>query len=806
MRLIVALSLLISYAATGQTFTDIAAAQNVNSVQYAPQHYANGMSFYDFDEDGWDDLTYPMNNDSIAFYRNVNGNFEQIPSMVYAPGEVRQMCWVDYDDDGDLDFCVTFDDIGIRLYQNDGTFTMTDVTAAANLSVLPFTGYGFSFADVDADGDLDLYVAIYESTASTASPNPNLFYENLGNGTFQEVAAAWGIDDGLNTSFQPVWFDFDNDFDLDLHLINDRPAHVDAFFVNDGSTVLTDQASSIGILNQWQSPMSLSVADYDNDGYQDVFKTDIATGLPFNGVYDYYKLFRNQNGSFFQNVAGPLGLETINFGWGSVWVDYNNDGYEDLYVATGEIDSTLTVKTSLLYRNNGGAGFIDDTDSILSNVYNVAYCPVKGDIDNDGFYDIVVVNHGIAPSVLQNSGENSGNKNHYIKVTPVGIQSNKQAIGTVFKVYAGGMCQTQTVFCGSDLCAQHSQHKIFGTGPSLMVDSLIAYFPSGIVTKMYNLPVDTSYVVEEKATIGLDFIQGPGGLTVCDGDTALIGMPGLYNYQWNTGATTSHITVTTTGTYSFEAENATGDTIYISEPEFVYFEPQINAISIVTQPPCGDDSAGVIQLLPTQSQLVDSILWSNGEVGNTIDSLSPGMYTYTIVSYNGCLSTDSVEIIGTPAFTAQPFTSPVTDQSLGSVTFNIWGGSAPFEFYMDTVQVGQTITDLAAGTYDVTIIDASGCEVIVSFTINDESSASLTEMNEDELRTFVSQGACFVCADKSLLGSEISVIDMTGKRVLNWTWTESDACTQQSANLAEGFYQVQITNNGSTSVKNLVVR
>ena len=802
MRLIIALSVLISFTSMGQTFTDIAAAQNVTSVQYAPQHYANGMSFYDFDEDGWDDLTYPMNNDSIAFYRNVNGNFVQIPSMVYAPGAVRQMCWVDYDDDGDLDFCVTFDDIGIRLYQNDGAFNMTEVTDAANLAITPFTGYGFSFADPDADGDLDLYVAIYESSASTTSPIPNLFYENLGNGTFQEVSAAWGIDDGLNTSFQPVWFDFDNDLDLDLHLINDRPAHVDAFYVNDGSTVLTNQASTMGILNQWMSPMSLSVADYDNDGYQDIFKTDIATGLPFNGIYDYYKLFRNQNGSFFQDVAGPLGLETINFGWGSVWVDYNNDGYEDLYVATGDIDSLLTVKTSLLFKNDGGTGFVNETDSILSNVYNVAYCPVKGDIDNDGFYDLVVVNHGIAPSVLSNSG----NKNHYIKVTPVGIQSNKQAIGTVFKVYAGGMCQTQTVFCGSDLCAQHSQHKIFGTGNALIVDSLVAYFPSGIVTKMYNLPVDSSYVVEEKVTIGLNFFPGQGAVTVCDGDSAEIGVPGLYNYQWNTGETTSHITVTSSGTYSFEAENATGDTLYISDPEFVYFEPSLNAISIVTQPPCGDDSSGVIQLLPTQSQLVDSILWSNGELGNMIDSLSPGMYTYTLVSINGCLSTDSVEIVGTPSFNVQPFTTSVTDQSLGSVTFNIWGGSAPFEFYMDTAQVGQTINNLAAGTYEVTVIDAAGCEVIVSFTINDESSASLSELNENELNAFFSDGTCFLCAEKSLTGSTISIIDMTGKEVLNWTWTESDACTQRSSNLTEGFYQVQITHQGITSVNNVIVR
>ena len=112
-----------------QTFTDIAAAQNINEIQNYP-FFGNGMSFYDFDEDGWDDLTFPTQNDSIAFYKNYNGNFVKIGSMLYAPGEMRQLLWVDYDDNGTLDICISYGDIGVRLYDNDGAFNFSDVTTA----------------------------------------------------------------------------------------------------------------------------------------------------------------------------------------------------------------------------------------------------------------------------------------------------------------------------------------------------------------------------------------------------------------------------------------------------------------------------------------------------------------------------------------------------------------------------------------------------------------------------------------------------------------------------------------------------
>ena len=548
--------------------------------------------------------------------------------------------------------------------------------------------------------------------------------------------------------------------------------------------------------------MSLNVADFDNDGYQDVFKTDIATGVPYNGVYDYFKLFRNQGGSFFQNIAGPFGLESVNFGWGALWVDYNNDCYEDLYIATGDIDSLLPVKTSLLYENTSGIGFANKTDSVLANITNVAYCPVKGDIDNDGFYDIVVVNHGIPPSVLQNSG----NKNHYIKVTPVGLQSNKQAIGTLIKVYSGGICQTQTVFCGSGLCAQNSQHKIFGTGQSELVDSLVAYFPSGIVTKMYSLAADQHYYVEEKVTVEIDLIPGASSTTLCQGDSITIGVPGLYNYSWSNGQTTSTITVTNSGVYSFQAENSFGDTVYISQAEHIQFEPPLSAVTVVNQPPCGNDSSGTIQIFPTQPQLVNSILWSNGDIGTLADSLSPGYYTYTILSNNGCTTSDSAEIVATPDFSVSAFTTPVTDTGLGSVTFSLWGGTAPFQFFMDTTTVAQTINNLTAGNYEVTVIDALGCEVIVSFVIIDQSSASIAAIENNVIRVSYQNGTCSVCADQALSGATISIVDITGKTVYEWQWRGANPCSSETMNLVPGYYQVSISHATGKKVQTLLIR
>jgi hypothetical protein len=437
---------------------------------------------------------------------------------------VREILWVDYDNDLDLDICISYYDKGIRLYQNDGSFNFTNITSLAGISEYPFQAYGFSFADPDADGDLDLYVGSHEIPGVFFSPQANLYYENQGNGTFLEKGQLLGIDNGLQPTFMPVWFDFNNDQNIDLALINDKQLWNDAMYANLGNGVFVDSASLTGFSNDGHNPMTLSVSDFNNDGFQDVFKTDVGSNTQINGLALEHKLFQNNSGNFV-DIAQGSGLDTNIFSWGALWVDYNNDGFEDLYIATAE----GTGFESLLYRNNAGLSFELINDSINGNITSTSYCPVKGDIDNDGFYDIVVVNEMEDPDVLLNSG----NENNFVKIDLVGNYSNQKGIGSTIEVYANGEHQTQTVFCGSGICAQNSQHKIFGIGTATAVDSIVITFPSGLVMTKTNLAANANYTIIEQVPQVVDFNSGMDTVYACDGDQFDIGIPGWINYNWS---------------------------------------------------------------------------------------------------------------------------------------------------------------------------------------------------------------------------------------------------------------------------------
>jgi hypothetical protein len=248
-----------SFGLEGQQLIDVVADHDIHNHQVFTWSNTSGMSFFDFDEDGWDDLTYPMHNDSILFYKNVNGTLTKIDSYIYAEGTVRQMLWVDYDNNGTLDLFITYEAADLKLYKNDGNFNFTEVSVSAGLFPSVSIPYGFSFVDTDHDHDLDLYLCSYCPTGSK-----NKYYENQGDGTFIDKSALYGLGNGTQSSFMGVWFDYNNDQEMDLHIINDRIGGSDALYVKDSITYI-DIADSMGILNPDQNPMTSSIADYNND-------------------------------------------------------------------------------------------------------------------------------------------------------------------------------------------------------------------------------------------------------------------------------------------------------------------------------------------------------------------------------------------------------------------------------------------------------------------------------------------------------------------------------------------------------------
>lgn len=787
-KVIIIILFLFPMLVTAQTFTDVASLQGIDVIQQSDSHWGIGMAFYDFDNDGWDDLTFPTQFDSISFYRNVNGSFVNTGSYLYAPGSVRQILWVDLSNDGILDLCVSYADIGVRLYENDGSFNFTDITIGSGISTVISDSYGISCADPDLDGDLDLYVCMYSDTES------NKFYENQGNSTFIESASSYGINDDANFSFMGSWFDYNNDNLIDLHVINDLNVTADALFMNNGDNTYTDVAIPEGVFNNGHNPMTTSISDFNNDGFQDVFVTDFANGFEIYGLPIDYKLFMNQAGGNFINVAPQMGVNGSTMGWGALWVDYDNDCFEDLYVATSFINTNGNPEeTSFLYRNNEGNGFTEINDSIFGDIINSSYCPVKGDINNDGFYDIVVLTDSIDPNVLLNSGNNG---NGYIKITPVGIVSNKQAIGAKVKVYAAGQSQYQTVFCGTALCAQYSQHMIFGVKNASIVDSVEVIFPSGIVVKEHNLPINQDYTIFEQIFDQVELASGADTIYLCQGDSIILGSQGYYNYSWNNGSTDSLILVSSPGVFQFQATTLFLDSIISSNELTVLWENFPSVQQVVMNPSCGMENLGYVNILLSNSNdSISTILWNNGSQNFSIDSLAEGVYSYEITTPNNCVVIGSVTLTESPSFDIQFTTTPLTDSQGGSVQFIEFGGVPDFSYTMNGQEQSSFIDSLDAGTYEVIVEDANGCIVTVEFVIYDESTTGLSDESTTSNKVFYKDESIVLCIEEPI--EMVKVNDMNGKEIaLKSEWIEeSPDCFVNFVNLSQGLYQVYIKTN-----------
>ena len=743
----------------GQKLIDVILDHQIDTHQVFNKSNTSGMSFFDFDEDGWDDLTYPMHSDSILFYKNVNGILTKIDSYIYAESTVRQMLWVDYDNNGSLDLFVSYDLGDLRLYKNDGNFNFTDETVSSGLFPTVGNPSGFSFADTDHDNDLDLYLCSYDPATSK-----NKYYENQGDGTFIDKSVFYGLGNGTQPSFIGVWFDYNNDGEIDLHVINDRINGSDALYKNEGGS-FTDLADSLGVLNPDHNPMTSSIADYNNDGFQDIFITDFGmddTTANGHGPFPY-KLFENQNGTHFIDQATAKNVDSDIFGWGALWVDYNNDGYEDIYVATGNNFGETDPTPSTLYRNEQGSTFTLINDSVIGDINRISFCPVKGDLNNDGFYDIAVLNKETLPNILLNEG----NQNNYIKVTPVGVISNRMAIGAQIRVHSNGVNQLQTVFCGENLFAQSSQHKIFGVDTSTVIDSISILFPSGIIAKRYNIPVNQSITIYEEEYVTVEFMinSSPDTTILCNGDTIQITLSGYDNYHWSDGSSDSVLLITTPGIYYFEAFNEMGDTLYRSEDILVITEEMLLYQETVGQVDCNDDFSGTASLTFANPAQIDSVFWSNGEVGFEIDSLQSDVYDYTITTTNGCNYYGNILVSEMEDFYLEIQTTPYTNASSGSISIYTFGGAMPFTFVLNGDTISNNVSGLTPGSYSLFVMDANGCVQEETIFIDNLSTVGFEDIDL-ELNAYINNNRAIVNTTNPNI-EHIELFNISGSKVAN---------------------------------------
>lgn len=553
--------ILIGQASSGgndfPAFTDIAAQAGlvhpsiyggIERKRYIIETNGCGVAFYDYDRDGWMDLLVLSGTrlegfakgeePTMRLYRNngggngSNGNNggEITFSDVTAKAGLRRTGWAsglsigDYDNDGWDDLFITYWGSNV-LYRNQGDGSFRDVTEKAGLSFAGARwGSGSSFIDYDRDGDLDLFVANYLSFDLATAPEPgkgancvwkgisvncgpkglpfarNWLYRNNGDGTFTDVSDRSGISRVRERYPMSVAAaDFDEDGWVDLYVACDSTASI--LYRNNGDGTFTDVALESGVAfnedGNAQAGMGLGIGDYNRDGKLDIFKTHFADDTPV--------LYRNLGKGMFEDVTMAAGFAgaTRYVSWGAGMPDLDNDGWPDIFYVTGNVYPEVEKYFKqyphrgprMIFRNLGNGRFADltgrggDQDEAHSS-RGAAF----GDVDNDGDLDVLVMNMNERPSLLRND---YAGKNHYLKVKLVGVKSNRTALGARVVVTAGGRPQAQAVLSQTSYYSHDDLRLHFGLGAAAKVEKVEIFWPSGAVEVIRDVAADQLITVRE---------------------------------------------------------------------------------------------------------------------------------------------------------------------------------------------------------------------------------------------------------------------------------------------------------------------
>lgn len=473
------LFLLLTTLATAQTasFSDVAPQVGVDATGRS-----YGISAGDFDNDGREDWYISRHLGPNLLYRNLgNGTFQELGAQrgINYAGDTFMSLWVDIDGDGDLDLYLGNRNETNRLYRNDEGY-FTDISTAAGIDAYDYHTRAIVAADVDADGDVDLYAANLNAQ--------NELYLNDGNGTFTEYTIQSGaVDEQI--AMAAVFFDYDNDGLQDLYLVHDNN-QPNMLYRNMGSTFFANVAEQAGA-NIAANGMGVDVGDINNDGWLDLYVTNLyENNLLLN-------LGPDENGVVrFQDISATAGVDDLGMGWGTTFLDYDNDGFLDIYCVN---DSNFSPLPNLLYRNRGDLSFELVSEGTVLESMNGGYGTIANDFNNDGQLDLFVCNAGTneANELFLNEEEND---HHYLKVRlRSAIESNTHYIGARLRLTTNeGMVLTREINAGMGFVSQNSTTVHFGLGASSGIQSLEIY-PSGSdgIAYLENLEMDKTYLIED---------------------------------------------------------------------------------------------------------------------------------------------------------------------------------------------------------------------------------------------------------------------------------------------------------------------
>lgn len=748
-------------------FIDISHALDSLGVNIStPQHVnGSGVSFYDFNNDGWDDISIAGGASHPVFLVNNEGVFENAPFQIpnSGNGNIYSLLWVDFDNDGDADLFISKDPGGIELWENDGNMSFTNISEQVGFSQQPFKHSNAAFADFDHDGFLDLFVCKYYSHIGYPdSVYAGKLYQNNGGEYFNDVTAESGVYTPAHTALQPIFADFNNDGWEDLFIAVDRIPYHNELFLNNQNGTFTRISGNSGI-NNFIDAMSATAGDFDRNGYLDIYVTN-------NPIVTGNSLFRNNSNSTFTDMAVLLGVEVMESCWGATWIDYNNNGWEDLFVST---ISEPTPIGNRLFVNSSGIEFTDHADFLgLNNVNTATFTCATGDINNDGYFDLVNNNRfPFTPRLFLNSG----GSNNYLSLTLEGTLANKEGIGTWIHCYAGGEHQVRYTQCGENLAGQNSRKEIFGLGQNNTIDSLVIAWNSGTREVYVHPEINTHHHFVEGASITHPFsLMASGSLLLCPGESIELNAGNYVSYLWNTGDTTQVITVAQSGLYFAQAWNEFGlmapsdtiEVVVLTEAE-VQFEVQHISCS------GAQDGAVAVQI---SSGPVSEIFWNTGDTDTLITQLGPGIYSFSAMDSDGCAISGEVAVSEPSPLAVQALTNDALcyGEPSGSAQVNVIGGTPPYS----TDWNGWDPEYLPAGDYNVMVSDENGCEFPVAFTIQQPDSLWLG------FDLMPSSGESDGKAWASIEG---------GTPPYSLFWSTGDTDVWQLTNLLPGAYSLQVT-------------
>jgi hypothetical protein len=501
-----------------------------SAMKYLPETSGAGCAFVDYDNDGWMDI-YLVNSGKCDFYdppfrlrnalyhNNRDGTFTDVTEKagVSGGGYGMGVAVGDFDGDGFPDIYLTQYGRNI-LYHNNGNGTFTDVTEKAGVAAPGWSSSAVWF-DFDNDGRLDLFVCQFCEYNRTLScgvdtdgtrhyciprifkPQPSWLFRNNGDGTFTDVSKETGIADHLGKAWGAVATDVNNDGQMDLFVSNDTVANF-LFLNRRGHFEEAGLRANVGYNAEGRarSGMGVDSADFDQDGWMDLFVSNIDEEI--------FSLYRNNRDGTFDDLAMPLGIGMDTrwmSGWGVKFFDYDNDGTLDLMLANGFPDDNVeqyshlvTYKEPLLlFRNQGNIfrNVSQQSGAIFSKSF-AARGLALGDFNNDGAVDVLISVNDAPPILLQN---HAARKNHWVGVTLRGRRCNSDAIGARITYSVGGQIRYRMKIGGGSFLSSHDPRIVLGLGEQSKLNWLEVRWPqpSGAVERFENLRIDGYVTIVE---------------------------------------------------------------------------------------------------------------------------------------------------------------------------------------------------------------------------------------------------------------------------------------------------------------------